>query len=251
MRIVTFNVLSGRSPVDGRFDEERYTGVVTALDADVLALQEVDRRQPRSDRADLTVLAAQAMGATDHRFVAALTGTPASWAGATGEEPDELPAYGVALLSRYPVDAWHLVRLPPAPVRVPHRPAGRLRPVWVRDEHRVTLLADVRTPGGPMRVATTHLSFLPVSSGQQLRMLTRSLGRSPGPTLLVGDLNMSARRAERITGMTPIVLEPTFPSAQPSVQLDHVLCDRPLGPVRAGARVTEVSDHRALVVDLA
>ena len=52
-----------------------------------------------------------------------------------------------------------------------------------------------------MRVAATHLSFLPVSNGRQLRMLTRSLGRSPGPTVLLGDLNMSPRRARRITGM--------------------------------------------------
>jgi endonuclease/exonuclease/phosphatase family metal-dependent hydrolase len=250
VRIATFNVLNGRSLLDGRVDEERYGSVIASLEADVLGLQEVDHRQPRSGRLDLAEIAARAMGAVDHRFVAALTGTPTSWRGATGDEPEHVPTYGIALLSRYPVAAWHVVRLPSAPVPVPHRPSGQLWPVWVRDEPRVALLADVETPGGPMRVATTHLSFLPVSSRRQLRRLTRSLGRGPGPTVLTGDLNMPSRRAERITGMTSLVRGATFPSVQPAVQLDHILCDRPLEPVAGGPRATDVSDHRALVVDL-
>lgn len=250
MRIATFNVLNGRSPLDGRVDEERYASVIASLNADVLGLQEVDHRQPRSGRLDLAEIAARAMGAADHRFVPALTGTPTSWRAATGDEQEHVPTYGIALLSRYPVAAWHVVRLPPTPVPVPHRPSGRRRPTWVRDEPRAALLADVETPGGPMRVVTTHLSFLPVSNRRQLRRLTRSLGRSPGPTVLTGDLNMTPRRAERITGMASLARGATFPSAQPAVQLDHILCDRPLEPLAGGPQATDVSDHCALVVDL-
>ena len=64
------------------------------------------------------------MGAVDYRFAAALSGTPDDWAGATGVEPDGTPAYGIALLSRYPVTGWHVVRLPPAP-RADPPPSGR------------------------------------------------------------------------------------------------------------------------------
>ncbi len=71
MRIATFNILSGRSPGDDQVDERRFAEAVRALDADVLGLQEVDRNQPRSQHADLTAIAAEAMGATAHRFVAA------------------------------------------------------------------------------------------------------------------------------------------------------------------------------------
>ena len=54
MRLATFNLLNGRSLADGQVDLERLRDAVVALDADVLALQEVDRDQPRSHGADLT-----------------------------------------------------------------------------------------------------------------------------------------------------------------------------------------------------
>jgi endonuclease/exonuclease/phosphatase family metal-dependent hydrolase len=104
MRIATFNILHGRSPVDDRVDVARFVHAVRTLDADVLCMQEVDRNQPRSLHADLTAAAADAMGAREHRFVAALAGTPgATWLAATGEEQPDAAGYGVALLSRYDV----------------------------------------------------------------------------------------------------------------------------------------------------
>ncbi len=251
VRIATFNLLNGRSPDAETVDVDRFCRAIADLDADLLALQEVDRDQPRSGGRDLTALAAGAMGADEYRFAAALTGTPDSWAGATGVEPDGTPAYGIALLSRYPVTDWSVVRLPPAPVRIPHRRAGSLRLDWVRDEPRVALVADVETPNGSMRIVATHLSFLPVSSGRQLRRLVQGLGSTAGPTVLLGDLNMSPRRARRITGMQPLASGPTFPSHSPVVQLDHVLGDRSLEVVTSGPRALEISDHRALYVDLA
>src|SRR5687767_7448570 len=87
MRVVTFNILNGRTPDEDRVDVDAFRAAVAALDADVLALQEVDRNQPRSQRSDLTAIAAETMGAEDHRFVAALNGSPGStWVAATGEE---------------------------------------------------------------------------------------------------------------------------------------------------------------------
>ena len=70
---------TGRAPTESSVDEERYADAIASLDADVLALQEVDRNQPRSGGADLTALAAEAMGAVAHRFEPALWGTPGSW----------------------------------------------------------------------------------------------------------------------------------------------------------------------------
>ena len=80
MRLATFNILHGRNPADDRVDVDRFASAVKSLDADVLALQEVDREQPRSHHTDLTAVAAEAMGAVAHRFVAAIAGTPgATW----------------------------------------------------------------------------------------------------------------------------------------------------------------------------
>jgi endonuclease/exonuclease/phosphatase family metal-dependent hydrolase len=251
MRLATFNILSGRSPADGRVDEARFSEAIAMLDADLLGLQEVDRNQPRSQHADLTALTAEAMGAAEHRFVAALAGTPGSaWSVATGEEQPDAAAYGVAFLSRYPVLGWEVVRLPPVPAPAPHLFHGRRLPDSVRDEPRVAVLARVDAPTGPLRVVTTHLTFLPWWNGRQLRLLLRALAApDQGPLVLLGDLNMGRRPAERITGMRPLVTGPTFPAASPIVQIDHVLVHGDLaatgGPVRL-----PVSDHRALVADV-
>src|SRR5919199_2180644 len=137
VRLTTFNVLHGRSPEDGRVDVERYAAAVRSLDADVLALQEVDRDQPRSGGADLTAVAAEAMGAAHYRFVAALSGTPgAVWSAAPGDEQPGSAAYGVALLSRYPVRSWRRMPLPALRTPVPLRVGSRRTPTIVRDEPR-------------------------------------------------------------------------------------------------------------------
>ena len=99
MRLATFNVLHGRAPDGGRVDLGRFADAVRTLDADVLALQEVDRAQPRSGTADLTAVAAEAGGYEAARFVPALQGQPGSWRAATDDVEDG-SAYGVALLSR-------------------------------------------------------------------------------------------------------------------------------------------------------
>ena len=171
------------------------------------------------------------------------------------------PAYGVAFLSRYDVLGWRVVRLPAAPVQVPHRAEGHLVPGWVRDEPRVAVVAEVDTPRGRIDVVTTHLSFLWPWNGRQLRRLMAHLTPRPHPLMLIGDLNMGPRRAHRITGMEALATGATFPSRAPRVQIDHVLstgglvplpcpCGRTAslrpsrarrGPVRGAARSDRVS----------
>src|SRR3954447_7379672 len=196
VRIATFNILSGRSPTDDLVDEERFHAAIGTLDADLLGLQEVDRNQPRSQHADLTAIAAEAMGAPHHLFVAALSGTPgATWSAATGEEQPDSAAYGVAFLSRYDVLGWRVVRLPGAPAPVPHRFHGQRLPSWVRDEPRVAVVAEVDSPHGRLDVVTTHLSFLRPWNRRQLRRLMAALVPQRHPLLLLGDLNMGPRPA--------------------------------------------------------
>lgn len=253
MRVATFNILHGRSPGDDRVDLDRYVAAVKELDADVLALQEVDRNQPRSAGADLTALAAEAMGADHHLFVAALHGNPGVWMAADGDEAPDSAAYGVALLSRHPVSSWETVRLAPAPVPTPMRFRGSLRPELVRDEARVAVVATVETPAGPLTVVNTHLTFLTWWQRRQVRTLRSALAEREAPLLLAGDLNMGPAAAERLTGLRSLVTAPTFPLAEPREQLDHLLGTPDLvARVRRGqAHLTTVSDHRALSVDLA
>ena len=251
VRIATFNILSGRSAADGRFDAGRFRTAIGMLGADLLGLQEVDRNQPRSLHADLTAIAADAMGARHHRFVAALAGTPgAMWAAATGDEQPDSAAYGIAFLSRYDVTDWRVVRLPGAPVPVPHRFPERRMLTWVRDEPRAALVAEVDGPYGPLNVVTTHLSFLRPWNGRQLRRLIKAVDPAPHPLVLLGDLNMGPHTAHRLTGLTALAAGSTFPAEHPRVQIDHVLGDGTLAAVRSATMQLPMSDHRALIVDV-
>jgi endonuclease/exonuclease/phosphatase family metal-dependent hydrolase len=254
VRLVTFNILGGRSPGDERVDVGRFARAVRELDADVLGLQEVDRGQERTQHADLTAVAAEAMGAVDHRFVAALHGTPgATWTAATGIEQPAAAAYGIALLSRQPVRSWEVVRLPAFPGRAPWVWHGSRRLRLVRDEPRVAVSAALETVSGSLTVANTHLSFLHGWNVVQLRRAVRALAAQPGPRVLMGDLNMSSWTATRFSGMTASVAAATFPVDRPTRQIDHVLVDGLPPGLRATTGVAcdlGLSDHRALVVDL-
>jgi endonuclease/exonuclease/phosphatase family metal-dependent hydrolase len=263
MRLATFNVLHGRSPADGRVDTGRLHDAVAGLDADVLALQEVDRDQPRSRGVDQSALAAAALGAAYWRYVPALVGTPGvAWRPAGPEEAagDAEPTYGVALVSRGPVARWVRIPLGGSPATLPLLVDAR-RPALVRDEPRVALAAVLAPPSPIGTVVTTHLSFTPGWNVGQLLRLAHALRLLPGPLMLLGDLNLpgalpaAALRAARGHWRT-LARAATFPVEQPRVQLDHVLTRVDAGlplPAVCDARAvaTPVSDHRALVVDLA
>ncbi|MCW2695686.1 MAG: Endonuclease/exonuclease/phosphatase [Modestobacter sp.] len=252
MRLATFNILHGRSPADDRVDLDRFAAAISELDADVLALQEVDRDQPRSHLADLTAVAADAMGAVAHRFVAAVAGTPgATWMAATGAEQPGTAAYGIALLSRYPVSGWQVVRLPTVPFRFPLWLREPRKVIVVDEEPRTAVIGVVETPQGPVTVANTHLSFVPGWNRVQLRRLRRDLTAFPGPLVLMGDLNMTPPTPAAVTGYRVLAAGCTFPAQHADRQLDHVLLRGGIGAVTATeSRVMPLSDHRALLVDL-
>ncbi len=251
MRLATFNILHGRSTTDGRVDLDRLAAGVRRLDADVLALQEVDRDQARSHGADLTAVAADAMGAPHHRFAATLHGEPDLWVAGTGDAQPTGAAYGIALLSRLPVLEWRVVALPALRRRAPVLFPGRRWPTLVRDEPRAAIAAVVHAPEGPCTVVGTHLTFIPGWNVRQLRHLVRATHAMPGPRVVMGDLNLAGDRPARVTGLHPLARAATFPVHAPDQQLDHVLGTADVRARGASALDLGLSDHRALVVDAA
>ena len=252
MRLATFNILHGRTVGDGVVDLDRLAEAVRRLDPDILALQEVDRAQPRSHLADLTAVAAEAMGAVTHRFAAAITGTPgATWIAASEDDVPGVAAYGIALLSRYPARSWQVAHLPRIPFRFPLYLRQPNKVIVVHEEPRAVVTGHFDTPSGPLAVVNTHLSYVPGWAQLQLRHVRRSLTGVRDPLVLMGDLNMTGRLPERVTGFRSLAAHPTFPLERPTRQLDHILARGALGRVRGSeAPQLPLSDHRALVVDL-
>jgi endonuclease/exonuclease/phosphatase family metal-dependent hydrolase len=250
LRVATWNIFSGRARGGAPVDLDRTLATLRGLDADVVALQEVDRDQERSDHRDQARVLADALG-TAWRFAPALFG-PAGWdpvareptwrpAGAGVADPGGA-AYGIALLSRCPLGRVETVMLPRAP----------------GDEPRVALVAEVLTAAGPVTFAATHLSFVPGPNVGQLRHLQDRLAAWAPPRLLAGDLNLwlPLVRAASRPGWRPLARGGTFPNRPhgmlgQTVQLDHVLASGAgVRPRRWRIHAGAASDHRAVLVEV-
>ena len=181
MRLATFNI-NGRSPGENRVDPDRLANSIRTLAPDILALQEVDLSLPRSHDADLAAIVAEAMQCVDHRFVAALAGTPGAGWVEVGEAPITGPAFGNALFSRYPVRSWEVLRMPGAgphvtlPLPGPRRCRHRRRTQSGADRrHRDATWG--RAGGEHSPVVPARLQSRSAEAGDQMR----GAGQAPGP----------------------------------------------------------------------
>jgi endonuclease/exonuclease/phosphatase family metal-dependent hydrolase len=269
LRVATWNIYGGRTWDGARVDLDLTLATLRRLDADLVALQEVDRDLPRSGGVDQARVLAKALGMR-FRFAPALLGTPGraggrggpgdpegvprwdgAWPVGPGVDDPGGPAYGIALLSRLPLGRVEVVRLP--------RRGG--------EEPRVAQVAEVDVGGVPVTVTGTHLSFVPRSGIAQLRALLRRLDGRGGRRLLLGDLNLvwPLVRVVALPGWRPLVRGGTFRNRPPGgrsprVQLDHVLAAGrggltrrdPEPPAAHRARVVSgpASDHLAVRVEL-
>jgi endonuclease/exonuclease/phosphatase family metal-dependent hydrolase len=237
LRVATWNIAGARRESTGTADLDAVVTGVRALGADVLAVQEVDRDQPRSGRADQPAAIAEALGpGWSWSFAVALAGE--DFRPLVGPDPGG-PAYGNLLASRLPLEGVEHLRFPPA--------GG--------GEQRTALVGAVRVGPRPVTVGAGHLSNKQGHNVRQLRELQGLLAGRPGPRLLLGDLNLTplALRLASRRGWPGSGGGHTIPNSRPNRQLDHVLRSDPAGLLRVrAARVVAapVSDHRALVVDL-
>ena len=253
MRVATFNLLSGRSVTDGQVRAADLTAAATALDADVVGLQEVDRAQDRSLRRRPDRARGRGAGRGMGRFVPAVDGTPGGdWTASTWDDGSlaEGPGYGIGMVSRLPVLSWRVRRFRPAPLGMPLLVPGSRGLTRVPDEPRIALAAVVQGPAGTMTVINAHLSFVPGWNVRQLRAIARWARALPAPRLLLGDLNLPGAVPRLVTGWSQLARVPTYPSWRPRVQFDHVLADTPMPVTAVQALPLQVSDHCALVVDV-
>ncbi|NEV61382.1 endonuclease/exonuclease/phosphatase family protein [Thiorhodococcus minor] len=232
--VATYNIHRGVGR-DGRMDHQRVAGVILDLDADIVALQEVET--PASVAPGAVAL----MHRLAQQGYEPVLG-PTMWS--------ERGSYGNALLSRLPVrrhrrhDLSHPGREPRGLIEATLRlkPPGRH---W-----------RLPSQGREIRCFATHLGLRASERSAQIRKLDSLLARAAGvsPTLLMGDFNEWRRRAGRLkqlhARLQPAPTRSTYPGFWPLFPLDRIWLGGGLDleaveVVRAGlARVA--SDHLPL-----
>jgi endonuclease/exonuclease/phosphatase family metal-dependent hydrolase len=232
LRVLTYNIHHAEGS-DGRIDVSRVAAVMAGTRPDLVALQEVDEATTRSE------------GVAQLAELGRLMGMHAEF----GKAMDYAEgAYGVGVLSRWPILAAERHDLPAAS----------------DGEPRVALSVRVRIgAGGPLvQFTTTHLERGRDEDARVLQAGRLNALLVPGagiPAILAGDLNTRRGAAamdvleEAWTNTSPDVRLPSDPDVRRRTGVDHVLV-RPADRWRVvDATVLEdrvASDHRPLLVVL-
>ena len=228
MVIVTYNIHKARG-IDGRVAIKRIADVLTGLDADIVALQEIfstcDSRDGQMETLASVMAMHAAFGCTRHH-----RGRP----------------YGNAILSRWPILEWQDMDIS-----------------WAHREKRGCIRADLKTPGGTLHVYNIHMGTSYFERRHQVRYLLSSKqlhGDIVGPRVLVGDFNewirglttrMLSEKFESLNMQLHIRKRRSYPGFLPLLHLDHIYFEKPLYIEKAELIRTRLariaSDHLPLL----
>lgn len=212
MRVATFNVHHCEGP-DGRLDIERVASAIEGFEADLVALQELDRNLPRSGSVDQPAELSKLLG-REVMFFETLRRT-------RGE-------YGLGLIAEGAED----VRIAALPHVGEAEPRGLVTCRW----RGITVLS-------------THVSRDQGSQSLQTRRIAEIAADAPPPVLLMGDLNQNRRRLRPLAEAgfhLPRMRRPTVRLSQ----LDHIAPGPGLALEAVWTAARGVSDHLALVAEI-
>lgn len=229
LRVMTYNIRHGEG-VDGVVDLERTAEVLSRNAPDLVALQEVDRQVARTGSVDQV------------RELARLTEMNPAFAKFMDLEGG---VYGLAILSRFPIERSWSIELPPG-----------------QHEPRTALAVRVNVPQvGPVTFVCLHFDWLAedFSRYAQAEALIAALSGVDTPVILAGDFNdtpnsrtMSRLREVYTNAEKPREDRRTFSSTDPQREIDFVLY-KPARRFIAEVRVLDepvASDHRPVIAKL-
>lgn len=224
VKVLSWNLHHGAG-LDGKLDLARIADFIRKQDADLVALQEVDNGCKRSGNVDQAA------------ELARLTGLQGAFGAAM---PYDGGQYGLAILSKHPIEKSRVIRLPGD------------------NEPRIGFVADIRTPDGALTLVSTHFDHRSDDNRiLQAKELLGSLEKIPGPVIVAGDFNA-------VPGSPALALftEPwlhvkkqnpaaTCPADHPKTEIDHFFV-RGLIPAQEAKVLDESisSDHRPISVIL-
>jgi len=231
VRVMSYNLHFGFD-VAGWSDLEATARAIEATGAEVVGLQEVSRGWYVNGSTDMLAWLQRRLRMPYARFADASD-----------------PIWGNAVLSRYPIVAGQVLRLP--------REGVPLRRSALRVE--VDLGAGRR-----LRVVVTHLHHLEGPAGARVRLaqvprLLEAVAGRPA-TVLMGDLNAEPGSAEvallRRAGLTDAFTaggggpadELTWPSDRPDRRIDYIWLSGDLAATGFVATTSTASDHRGIAV---
>lgn len=229
IRVVTYNIKHGRG-ADNAVNLDRTAAVLRRLRPDIVGLQEVDERATRSGGVPQAEILGKALGMHPAfgRFMDFQGG-----------------AYGMAVLSRYPIEATTEVPLPEG------------------NEPRTALSVRVKLPDGTaLTIVNVHFDWVRDDGFRfaQAEALIRHLDALRTPYVLLGDFNdvpgsrtLSLFRTRAGEAVKPASNALTFSSTEPTKEIDYIFF-APAGAwqAREVAVIDErvASDHRPVLAVL-
>lgn len=217
LRVMTYNIRYGKG-MDHQVDLSRIVDEIVRSEADVIALQEVDRFNARSGMKDQI----KELG---HMLDMSWVYCPSLDFGNT--------QYGNAILSKYPIEFTQAAALP----------SNR--------EQRSVLQANIDVHGEQISVFTTHLGVHMEEREQQLPILLEIVQERQFPSILLGDFNMQIHHSL----MQPIKehwhhAEINAPTVVGGVEIDFVFYDFNVSAIKAWTSPSEASDHDPVIAEL-
>ena len=227
VRVLAYNIHHGGG-MDSILDLDRIAALIRDVDPDLVALQEVDSVTERTLRVDQA------------EYLGRLTGLTPVFGSFM---PYQGGSYGMAVLSRLPIERSENLRLPDG------------------DEPRTSVMAVVRLPnsGAALRFVGVHFYRTEVERSAQAVRLEQHLAAESLPTVLAGDFNSlpGSRVMDELARSWQIVDKGddnfTFPSWEPAREIDFILLQpRAAFEVLRHQTLDEpiASDHRPIVIDL-
>lgn len=233
IRIMTYNV-HWCTGIDGTPDVKRITEVLKKANADVIALNEVDRNyDPRSNYLDQLQIIADSLK-MNYRFQKT---TWKSAIPASGNKPRE---FGHAILSKEPIEQLN----------------SRIYDAYSQHYHGL-LETKIVVKGKPILFYVTHLDTDPTSLAAQSMQLRQWMSEREGAKILMGDLNAvpdhSAIQHIKNGMVDAFAANPaafTFKSSNPTIRIDYILGSGGIEFTNSEVIKTLASDHFPIVTEI-